>query len=401
MTWRVFVHISEYQIEARQLRPDEDRLIEEMPLPALIAVSWVEQLAEDRWPAPQGASTGNLVIRFARASQVGFISGHSGVLIEFYRDSDDTEPAATFTGRASDPEFTAHDKGVDARFSIVDLLSDLGDTVGDAPYPQENVRARLNRMFTEAGFTNPDTTGYSDVPALAARDSNPQSLLSLAQEALSWAVWNDTASGEPTMLELRPVGFFDWTVTPVPTHADAEGILVIEQETFYVVPVPAVDPSAVISASWIVAGSSWKRRPPSLPTATATVLTATKERRTASLYPERLPTPRLRIESQLVDVADAQRLANYHILADDIVYRAPEWEAHDFTIDLNRAPANWWVGKLRDVRVITGLQARHHPDDTEWTAGVITSRELRIEQGRAYVDVTLAIRPIRDGVSIL
>lgn len=403
MTWRVRVQIGSLILEAEQLAPGVERVAVDVPVPSLLAVSWVDQVADDTWPARQGPSTGQVTVRFPTASEFSSVNQHTPVSVKLYRHTDDATPVAGFYGRVSEPDITPHARGVDARFPLTDYLTELaGDTVGNSLWPQENAAIRLERMFTAAGLAAPSVIGLSDRPVLAERAKSSTTLLTLAQETLSWAVF--TAAGAPAMRELRPNitasggldGLVPYELSPLPRLADATGVLVYTDDpiagTAGFEPDPAIDPAHVIDAGTVLSGGTWRRTRTS-DTDTIVVTTADDDKAEATSRPPGRDKVVERVETQLQSTADAQLLADY-LLPDESALYLPRWEAERFTVSLNHTPDDYWPGELRDVRVVTGIPAQHNPAGTDWTAGVILAREIRLGDGRAEVDLTLGSRPV-------
>lgn len=113
--------------------------------------------------------------------------------------------AASFNGRITDAVLRVVDNGVVLDLTAMDLRSvDLATEVGDAPWPQETVEARLDRIFGLLGLpffvdqeihlpaggvitVDPGALGYN--ANVAARDVDAQPALGLVTELLdAWAV---------------------------------------------------------------------------------------------------------------------------------------------------------------------------------------------------------------------
>lgn len=407
MTWRVRVQVGDVVIDATQLQPWEDPRAE-VELPALVELGWVDQLETDTWPAATGPSSGSAVIRFAEAADVAWVTTQTAVAIDFYREADDTTPVAGLYGRAAVPEFTPHSRGVDVRFTVTDYLGDLAEhTIGASTWPAEDAYTRLDRMFSLVGLPTPLISGVGAdlalLPVLAARDPDPQNMLTLLRETLSWVVWTSTAGGGTTlrMREVRPNidlsgtvnhGLDDtqpWVLATMDRTADAHLVLALDGDG-ELVPADPLPDWARIDAGWVLLGSTWARRRQA-DVNTVSVVLADKSRVEAS---DRggMRGISTRRETQLVDSDDGQLLADY--LLPDRTATLPPWEVARSTVKLDRTPEGWWPGRLGEVRVIEGVQPQHNPEGTDWVAGVIMALETRIAGGVAEVDVTLGSRPV-------
>ncbi len=416
MAWRITVTLGDLSLEA--VGPTEPAPDSPPPLPVLLGVRWREELLGDGalWPTARAVPTGTLVLLAETAAELEHISSATPVAVRLYADADDTEPAASFYGRASDPALAVHDRGIQASIVVTGYLADLAElTAGDYNYPAEDAATRLERVFDDAGVPldsfDPSPTQRLWWPDLAARTASTTSVLSYAVDLLAWAVVHSVLMvpievHRLSMNELEAlvdvdgalVGF-GLTSLDREVEARAPGRLVDEGGTWTIAWPDTSDPlgSYVVDANDVEFSATWTRRR-DLDMDRVEVVKADQSIRRASLDD---PVPITgRIETALTTNTDAD---------DTLAMLLPDarpstsWQADKFTVHLDRAAPGYFPADVRTLVTLHGLEPRHNPDNSAYWHGVIWSREIVAEADAITVELVLMpgrnIIPGFDGVS--
>lgn len=440
--WRVRVTIGSQVLSATRKAEGDP----EPTLPALTACRWTNELDAELWPAFEAVGTCRLSVVYPTAQQAAGIAVGTPLILEYFSPATATTPTASWHGRVSDTTIAPHSRGVVVELVGADYMADLAElTVGDVAYPTEPVEARVDRMLDEVGVGRPlrpyDTAlgdgswnrlrppdaagpfGYTLGGYLIAdRARGDKTLLAALREVTVAGVWSSAAYTSASysrpavpppwaQLELRPnltsAGLLN-TAQPLRWQAleravrpsTAPGRLALVGGTWQLV-VESDDPGlagVVIPADATAFAAVWSRRKvtdyntvtitaPGVGTAGGITVTRTNRAPGALAITER----RESVAGGQFDVAD---------LADFLVAGKGEtpgsaWEAETFTVLLDHAPAGYWPGRLRQVAVIAGIQARHHPEAVGWYQGVVARLEVELVGGTGSVTVGLVSRPLQ------
>ncbi len=416
MAWRITVTLGDLSLEA--VGPTEPDPENPPPLPVLLGIRWREELLGDGalWPTARAVPTGTLVLLAESAAELANVSSATPVAVRLYADSEDTEPAAEFYGRASDPSLAVHDRGVQATIVVTGYLADLAElTAGTSNYPAEDAATRLERVFDDAGAPldsfDPSPAQRLFWPDLAARTASATSVLSYAVDLLAWAVVHSVHTvpievHTLSMNELEPIVDVDGALVAFgitnldrEVEARAPGRLVDVDGVWTIVWPDTSDPLGpyVVDANDVAFSATWTRRR-DLDMDRVEVVKADQSVRRASLDD---PVPITgRIETALTTNADAD---------DTLAMLLPDarpstnWQADKFTVHLSRAAPGYFPADLRTLVTLYGLEPRHNPDNAAYWHGVVWSREIAAEAEAVTVDLALMpgrnIVPAFDGVS--
>lgn len=398
-----------------------------LALPQVLEVRWTDELEAEEsrtWPVFTGPSTAQVVILMAEAADAAAITATTPVWMRLYTDPADEHPRAWFHGTASDPIIRPHDLGVTVTITCGDWLADLGqDTVGSSDWPAENTEDRFDRMFTAVGrvvpWLVPDAANHR-WPDLAARPAGAVSLLAEAQSTIRQSVISGGPSGiYQGVGEVRP-NLYEWpdgdkqfpptldvpdpvmpyTVDELSNEAEtmAPGIIRLVEGVYRAVfPADATvwpNHNPVIPADATNFDATWGRRSSSDVNTLDVVWDGGKKvtRTTNKQAGEARVTER--VEAPYLTTANDAAALGTALLPARPDTPGAAWEAERFTVQLRLAPEGWFPVDLRQVAIVDGIQAQHHPEGRSWWAGVVAFREVTISGGEVEVELGLIGRGI-------
>lgn len=337
--------------------------------------------------------------------------------------------AALFTGRIAALSMTPHKKGVIFNVGCVDYRADLAETiVGDTPWPEETVWARMTRIFAAMGVNLPGKPqariggvlypAIGDGPVIAARDVDAQPALDVINDTLkNWPLLfpgstvPGTGSGEGAGLgyglavltanvdgvthDLNPVNpwvlatYFEnnhYTgVAVLGTRAGKRALVVdpdLPGNDGQVIDACAVDFSATYSLTKVDAVNTVTVTGPGVGGVTPFAVTATDPTEDVKVAAT--------IETDLVSSAVGLTLANMYLPAETPT-AADKWTVDQFTILTEYYPGR--VDQPAGVVAVAPIPVHQSPQGREWYATEVNGWALTVENARPVF--TIQTSPFR------
>lgn len=406
------------------------------PDPAAVHVmDGVTMVAKTELPWPmQETESATLSIWAPDAAYLASVVKGRGISIDYMTPRGAGTTRVRFDGRITDAVLRTRSDGVAMDITAMDYRStDLNGEVGDAPWPEESVVARVARIFTLLGLDYDHTQdlplaggGVADLgtvapgsaPLVKARDVDNQPALALLTSLLDgWAV--DWSSELETLgntvppgagmgrFVLRPVvdGFGEvvwWETVPRLAALIPNSAYVMAGDfglagDGYGVTVPTANPDrapGLAPASVVDLAAAYTQRPGQRSNRVTVSWWNAGAEVTTSASTGQTPVTRLPIATELTQLAAAQRAAALYLPDAG----SSDWYADDFTwrwyadTDAHDQP----MPAIGDPFTIAPIQDRHTPTGRPWYSGILTGRVVQLVNARPVVDLTISpeLRPL-------
>ncbi len=403
--------------------PDPDPETPPVP-PCLVSVRWTDELQDGArvgaWPRWQAITTAQVVLVMADATEAGWITNGLPVFLEFLTATD-TDPVATWAGRATDPKIEPHDQGVLVTVVCTDYLADLGEyTSGTANFAAGEADDHLLDIMDQAGLPAVSTAGSTVSnfwDNVAARPAEAGTVLDLLTQVLTTATNYEVIPiplphvGEVAMHEVRPNldadGLLDeafpWKLAKLDRSVTTPAPLVLTEGppgtwTATVDPSdPDTRPYVLDADTEVLFDAVWSRR---LVDATNTVDVVMHNQDVVRVTTGATPRVTYRVETHLTELDGGGRLAAF-LMPDPGDAAVSAWQPEALTVLLNQTPDGFFPGPLRSVFAVGPLQARHHPEGVTYWVGVVTRMDLAASGDDARVTLSLESRPVSAGADAI